>query len=264
MSTNAEVLDWTSLLRDLAAGVSIATLLVVPHNTVSPPPATARPPVRLISTLPDGPFRTAETTSAYRFGTEHGLNSAALQRPNDMAGGGDDHLASLLRAISRLPVETLADLVGVSRVRYHKWLKGEGASQLHAARLAALVDTFGSLRELLGEKRLRAYLRSDTGPMAPIRLIKEGKSELAVSLALRPIQPPATQTSISATARQLSGLPTWLSETTRLGWRRLPADHPTVGTLSEEIAPRLEFEATDVPAEEDTTKPLFARALIFG
>lgn len=47
-----------------------------------------------------------------------------------------------LRKVSHLPVQALADRVGVSRQAYHKWLRGRAITPEHKARLKEMIAVY--------------------------------------------------------------------------------------------------------------------------
>ncbi|MGH7755024.1 MAG: helix-turn-helix domain-containing protein [Vulcanimicrobiaceae bacterium] len=88
-----------------------------------------------------------------------------------------------LRRSTGLGVEVLAKAVGVSKVTYHKWLKGAGISEDSKDRLSALLQTFAVLASIRTD--LRRFLDRQTPAGTPLELLAQQKDALVIGLALR-------------------------------------------------------------------------------
>ena len=103
-------------------GASIATLLLVPP-TLPIIPATNFPAqqeqIKIITTNTDGivDFHTLHFSTSQGINTGIYLVSSKLDKNEDLQ---KNNLPQMVREISGLPVDMLADLVGVSRIAYHK------------------------------------------------------------------------------------------------------------------------------------------------
>lgn len=218
MNTNTSVRQWVDSLRGLALGVSMASLFLAPA-TGYPNTSTGSQRVQrkgnIITTIPDGTFDLR--TMCFR--TPSGLQAPALSSSFLSAKKqiARESIPHVLRDITGLPIETLASLAHVSRNAYYKWLDGKGVSDEHGDRLNELLDTFRTLCDLRGSD-LKEFLET-TGPVGrPIDLLIGGESSAVIGSALRPLPLPEISSSVSNTARQISGLPGWLRPTVRLNW----------------------------------------------
>ncbi len=211
------VKNWVEPLRNLAVGVSMASLFLVPSTSYSTAQVEQKPvqsKIDLVTIIPDGnfDFRTAYIRSSQ--GLSFILPMSTLQVSGDID---NDNIPYMLRDVTGLPVETLASLANVSRNAYYKWLDGRGVSSEHVARLRELLDTFHTLYNLRGTD-LRKFLET-TGPAGkPIDLLASGDSSAVIGLAMRSTSTPIVSSSVSNVARQISGLSDWLRPVTRLNW----------------------------------------------
>ena len=74
----------------------------------------------------------------------------------------------------------LADLLGVSRSRVTRWLKGAGLDPLNAERVDLLELVWGSLLRVYEPEAARAWLTGvnpHLGDRRPVDLIRAGKAE---------------------------------------------------------------------------------------
>jgi transcriptional regulator with XRE-family HTH domain len=74
----------------------------------------------------------------------------------------------------------LADLLGVSRSRVTRWLKGEGIDPLNAERIDLLELVSANLRRIYEPEAVRAWLlgaNPHLGDRRPIDLVRAGKTE---------------------------------------------------------------------------------------
>jgi hypothetical protein len=74
----------------------------------------------------------------------------------------------------------LADLLGVSRSRVTRWLKGEGIDPVNAERIDLLELVSANLRRIYEPEAIRAWLvgvNPQLGDRRPIDLVRAGKTE---------------------------------------------------------------------------------------
>jgi transcriptional regulator with XRE-family HTH domain len=74
----------------------------------------------------------------------------------------------------------LADLLGVSRSRVTRWLKGEGIDPVNAERIDLLELVSANLRRIYEPEAVRAWLvglNPNLGDRRPIDLVRAGKAE---------------------------------------------------------------------------------------
>jgi hypothetical protein len=141
----------------------------------------------------------------------------------DEEGLKENNLPKMLLEISGLPVETLADLVGVSRNAYYKWFRSGGVKPEHVAQLTKLLDTFQTLRNLR-LPNLRSFLESDGPSGKPLALLAAGDIHAVIGLALRSASQQKVSSIISEEARQVSGIPGWVRPAKKLSWKTPPLE----------------------------------------
>jgi transcriptional regulator with XRE-family HTH domain len=74
----------------------------------------------------------------------------------------------------------LADLLGVSRSRVTRWLKGEGIDPVNAEKVDLLELVSANLRRIYEPEAVRAWLvglNPNLGDRRPIDLVRAGKAE---------------------------------------------------------------------------------------
>jgi transcriptional regulator with XRE-family HTH domain len=74
----------------------------------------------------------------------------------------------------------LADLLGVSRSRVTRWLKGEGIDPVNAEKIDLLELVSANLRRIYEPEAVRAWLvglNPNLGERRPIDLVRAGKAE---------------------------------------------------------------------------------------
>jgi hypothetical protein len=253
MSLATQITDWAPWLTRWATGASLSLLLLVPSSAQSValrPPRPIRQQVEAINTLPDGEI----DIHIIRYPTPTGLEPAqsvgaesalpiALAEPNP---------AATLRDISGLSPDILAQLIGVSRITYFKWLKGGGIRAGNAAHLARLLTIFRAMRDARGAG-LPEFLATAGVAGRPLDLLLQGNNDLALGLALRiPSRPQST--AISGQARQASGVPGWLRPVSRLGWQRpgLQGDDLSMALARYSPRPLTDTAAVSANDEEPT------------
>lgn len=266
MNAVIQIGELGSSLRNLATGCSLAVFILIPSGgNVENLRGTANSePLELVTTLPDG----AIDPRIVFYRTHHGLESSIPEiphlpiiegegiAPDEEATDEELDLPVSLKAVSGLPVHTLAGLVGVSRVSYHKWLRGRGVSDEHRARLSALHDDFITLRTLLGSEMSHAL--ETPGPHGtPLDLLRSGARDEAIGLALRrPSSLPAPER-VSDEARRASGIGGWLRPVPRLAWSDSTLDAAAMSSRLEELSPRALPEAPTPVLDEDADDGAF-------
>lgn len=210
--------EWTATLRHMAAGATIAAVLLVPPTPSSSIRIQGRSSgeyVRLVTSVPDGIL----DPRMIRFQTRAGLSSAfpLVDQPGDEMVEDPAFLPMRLREVSGLSVTTLAQLAGVSKVTYHNWLKGEGISEANASRLAGLLEALRELRELQGES-LGEFLETRSILGRPLELLQRGDVDAVLGLALRLDEGVLPQSAVSDNIWEASGLQGWIQPVASLNW----------------------------------------------
>ncbi len=215
MNVASPVRQWATELSKLAAGTTIAAFILIPTSS----PAVFRTQSRsgehrleMVTSVPDGFF----DPRMARFQTRTGLETACMP-VNQPEEEEQTLLPVRLREVSRLPVATLAQLVGVSRVTYHNWLKGEGISEGNAFRLAGLLDVLRALHDLCGEG-LGEFLEARGSLGRPIELLLRGETDAVLGLALRPANVETFSPIVEAAVWETSGLQGWIQPVASLNW----------------------------------------------
>jgi hypothetical protein len=202
-----------------AIGASIATLILVPPVLPVIPITTfpvRQERIKIITTIPDGFI---DPRTLY-FSTSKGLNTGIHLVPGNLDKNEEfrkNNLPQMVREISGLPVDILADLVGVSRVAYHKWLASGGVKPENIAQLTKLFDTFQTLRNL-HIPDLRVFLESAGPSGRPLDLLASGDIHAVIGLALRSSSQPRISSTLSDEAHQTSGLTGWIRPAKKLNW----------------------------------------------
>ena len=249
--------EWTTTLKHMAAGATIATVLLVPP--VSSPAIRIQSqstgePVRLVTSVPDGLF----DTRMVRFRTRTGLSAAypLIDQSDDEEAEDPVFLPLRLREASGLSVTTLAQLAGVSKVTYHKWLKGEGISETNASRLAGLLGTLRELRDLRGEG-LSEFLETRGSLGRPIELLQRGDVDVVLGLALRTDNAPPPQPVVTDAVWETSGLEGWIKPVASLTWDAPRLTDVELGQALMEANPR-PWGGVDMAMSESDESPFVA------
>jgi hypothetical protein len=158
--------------------------------------------------------------STLQYRTSQGLTTGVslISIEQDEEGLKDNNLPKMLHEISGLPVETLAELIGVSRNAYYKWLRSGGVKPEHVAQLTKLLDTFQTLRNLR-LPHLQSFLESDGPSGKPLALLASGEIHAVIGLALRSASQQKVSSKITEEARQVSGTPGWVRPAKKLHWK---------------------------------------------
>lgn len=217
MSThnNASEHGWADSLRTLALGASIASLFLAPPS-VPINGRTTQKNIEIVTTMPDGNLDQRMVFVR----THHGLDTPIQIKStkiNDESKIETDQIPWALHDMSGLTVKALASLAQVSRNAYYKWLGGGGVSDEHKVRLTDLYDTFCTLHDLRGPG-LRDFLENSGPAGRPVDLLATGDTDLVIGLALRPASDTTSSSSLSESARRISGLPGWTTPATQLNW----------------------------------------------
>jgi hypothetical protein len=235
-----------AILRSLAAG-SLAVLLLVPDETTIP--TVVAKCGDCLTPDQDGATdtRTVFALDAIGLSSLASSGTAIARTFRDSSVSLDvSDLPALLRSSNGLPIETLATLVGVTKVTYHKWLNGSGIAEDSQQRLRELAVLLPTLRTFRPD--LRAFLATSTRLGTPLDLLAERRDSLVVGLASR-----------------RAGLAPHMERTPRVGLRKV---RPLGGSRAldrdklEDFAPRLIAETPFDPYEEG--EPITAGSATFG
>jgi hypothetical protein len=216
---SSQVQEWAQSLSRMAVGSSIAALMLVPTGFPIIPstrPSVRQDPIKIVTTIPDG----VVDPRTLQFSTSQGLNTGIYLMLSKLDKNEElqkSNLPQMVREISGLPVDILADLVGVSRMAYHKWLSSGGVKPENIAQLTRLFDTFQTLRNL-HIPDLRGFLES-VGPSGkPLDLLASGDVHAVIGLALRSPSRLRVSSNLSNEARQVSRLTGWVRPAKKLNW----------------------------------------------
>jgi hypothetical protein len=249
--------SWDETLRDLAAGASIAATMLIPFGLR----ATASTQRHLVydkeilpvTTIPDGMLDLQVAFWRTPYGVERLVGAAdtmvpVMSAPPVTARVHETRYLPLeLRVVSGLPVDILARLVGVSRMRYHEWLRGAGISDTKAARLVDLLATFRTLQTLRGPD-LRTFLETHGPAGQPLTLLERGDSAAVIGLALRAPMLANTAPVVSDAAHRTSDVPGWVRPARRLAWEPPSQSDETRADARARVSPRAVPEAPDETA----------------
>lgn len=235
MSTySTPIQEWTQPLRSMTAiGTSIASLVLVPPSLVLVPLDLPVAPVpvaqavqeriEVVTTIPDGGIDLSTLQYCTNRGLITGVSLSYIEQGEERFK--NNNLPKMLREISGLPVETLADLIGVSRNAYNKWLRSGGVKPEHIAQLTKFFETFQTLRHLRIPD-LRSFLENAGPSGKPLDLLASGDIHAVIGLALRSVSQHKVSSSVSEEARQVSGITGWVRPAKKLNWKtpRLEGD----------------------------------------
>lgn len=107
--------------------------------------------------------------------------------PTDLESGSHENgnIAGQLRDLSKISVTLLAIAADVSRQAFYGWLDNQRIAPDRVLRLTQLHRTFESLVAMVGSgNALKAWLQHDSGVGAPLQLLRNGRDEVAIGLAL--------------------------------------------------------------------------------
>lgn|GEM_PF-1166453 len=272
---NESQLRWGETLHTLAPGVSIATLVLVPEGrrvAASGGAFVHQLGAQPITCAADGPMdpRVAFRRTAYGVGRLDGERETtmpalmpAISIPDTGEMARDARTLPLdVRTESELPVETLARLVGVSRMRYHEWLRGAGISEENARRLGELLDVFRTVRALRGDG-FRTFLETAAAGGQPLALLEGGDDAAVIGLAMRTPVATAAAPLVSEAARHSSGVPGWLRPARRLAWESPGRTEEEQADMRARLSPRATSEEKDRrdAQGQDSAQVLLASAL---
>ena len=258
--------DWGAALRNMAAGASITAFILLP----TAPRTTAlaqkqgvfcKDPL-VITTIPDGLPDLGAALLRTPYGLERldATDRAAMSMiaTSSLPDATNRSLLAVeLRAVSgNLPIDMLARLVHVSRMRYHEWLNGQGISDDNAARLSDLIAAFQALGSVRG-LNLRTFLETPGPAGTPLSLLEQGEMATVVGLALRPVAAHPEPVTVTETARQVSGTSGWLQPARRLTWDRPHRTGEESSEARERLSPRAMAEAEDANEGEGANTPPF-------
>lgn len=268
MNPITDILPWSDVLRGLrnaTLAASLATFIVVPSATT-------------VSVLVDQAATASqvEPVSAPSTGDAgldlmyfSGPQSLVRPRQRDEAVNRSEeldvssYLANELRDISGLSQDQLAQLAGVSRMTFHKWLKGEGISSDHVVRVSELIETFRTLRSILGGG-VRDFIMRDTSIGKLVDLLLRGEPTAVIGLAL--LAPPNAPgpSLLSEEAHRISGVPGWLSAVSSLGWSSQQFSDAELLEAMDQMSPATRFSsAVELPIETDSDDEYIAYGYFF-
>lgn len=168
------------------------------------------------------------------------------------AGNGPEpNLARKLKEVSGLGVASLARIVGVSRTRFHLWLKEGGIGPEKIPHVMSLIGMFRDLRPIVGSD-MRGFVRSQSPAGSIEQLLNRGETKAVMGLALHPAVHQQRVRQGEDAARQISEVPGWIQASRRLAWEPAPVDTVTrQQTLDEFGASSVEMDVYLPGAESD-------------
>jgi len=173
------------LLRSLATG-SLAAVLLIPRGAVAAP-TLKQCIVDYIVPGNDGAVDSRIIFARDAFGVRAVTGDAGTVFPQTVieASGEIDvsQLPMVLKRSTGLPIDMLATIVGVTKVTYHKWLRGGGIADDSHQRLKELADILPTLQYI--RPNLREFLKTSQGIVSPMQLLIDRKDVAVVGLALR-------------------------------------------------------------------------------
>jgi transcriptional regulator with XRE-family HTH domain len=250
------VREWVDPLRNLALGISMASLFLVPTGSYPIPLVEQKPAqseIDFIVTLPDGFVDLRTIYYRTPFGLETPVLRETVQHINEIQR---DSIPHILRDMSGLSLETLASLAHVSRNAYYKWLNGKGVSDEHAGRLTELLDTFRTISDLRGSN-LKEFLETSSPAGRPIDLLTAGKNDVVIGLALRPLSDHIDTVSVSNAARDLSGLPGWARSAVKLNWGAPRLSAAELDSALDRLSPRAQSSQVESFGDTDEDDEAF-------
>lgn len=214
----------------LAPGVSLAAFMVLPSAPVMTIPEGTSPSAASAIVAPS-PYvagsRTGFGVSRLVLPVERqGQAGIAVENKGGASAGPDPNLAVELKRVSGLGVASLARIVGVSRTRYHLWLKEGGIGPEKIPHVMSLIATFRDLRLIVGPD-IRGFVRSKSPAGSIEQLLNRGETKAVVGLALHPAVSRRGVREGDAAARQISGVPGWIRPARRLAWTPARVDDLT-------------------------------------
>ncbi len=220
MSASFQIQEWTTPLRDLAMGASIAVCILIPTGiTLSQPVVAQAQPeaAELVTVAPDGVL---DARFAF-YRTKHGLETPTYTQIDIQVveKEADEDILDDLRKLSGIPLETLTHIAGVSRNAYYKWARGGSIRPDNFERLAELRDAFRILRDVKGSE-VRDFLESPGPAGRPIDLLASGYTNEVVGMAFRSRALPIAPFPLSPEARHRMGLPGRFNAAPRLAWNK--------------------------------------------
>ena len=180
------------------------------------------------------------------------------------AGNGPEpNLARKLKEVSGLGVASLARIVGVSRTRFHLWLKEGGIGPEKIPHVMSLIGMFRDLRPIVGSD-MRGFVRSQSSSGSIEQLLRRGETKAVMGLALHPAVKQQRVWQGEDAARQISEVPGWIRSSRRLAWEPAPVDTVTrqqtldeFGASSPEMDVYLPGEESDDDAFPDAVHVVY-------
>lgn len=244
------VREWVDPLRNLALGISMASLFLVP-TAGYPVPLVEQQPVQseidFVATLPDGFIDLRTIYYRTPFGLETPVLPEIVKHADDKIER--DSIPHTLRDMSGLSIETLASIAHVSRNAYYKWLDGKGVSDEHSSRLTELLDTFRTISDIRGSN-LKEFLETSDPAGRPIDLLIADKNDVVIGLALRPLSDHIDTDNVSNVARDISGLPGWIRPTVKFNWGAPRLSDAELDLALDRLSPRA--QSNQIVSSENT------------
>lgn len=172
------------LLRSLPAG-SLAAVILIPQGPAATP-ALARC-VHCILPENDGAMDGRVIFARDAIGVRGVIQDSGTTVPQTIvepSGVVDvSQLPSMLKRSTGLPIDMLAAIVGVTKVTYHKWLRGGGIAEESHERLQELAELLPTLLSFRAD--LRDFLKTPLAIGSPVELLAQRQDATVVGLALR-------------------------------------------------------------------------------
>lgn len=247
-------------LGGLASGVSMATfMLLSPTSSIAPRGGSLLPtPSPILAGSPFvGSSHTGFDTSRLVLPFEHQSQPGITAESKPGIGNELElNLARELREVSGLGVASLARIVGISRTRYHLWLKDGGIGPGKIPHVMSLIALLRDLRPILGSD-VQGFVRSQS-PAGPIeQLLHQGETKAVLGLALHPAVNQQGVWERSVAARQISGVPGWIRQARRLAWEPAAVDDVTRQQMLDEFgASSAEVDGYVAGADEVDDHPI--------
>lgn len=242
--------DVTTTLKGMASGASLAACVLLPTGSVAAEHGARSASVaRTVTPTVDvsGEFSYVATPHGLESDvvsqTHHSSPTAQLSRDTD-----PPNLAQQLKDASGLGTVPLHRIVGVSRQRFHEWLRGGGVGADKVARIQRLIAVFYELRSILGPD-LRGFVKSETPAGRIEDLLIRGMYDRALGLALLPPQAPVKTRPVSYLSDGHASQPSWLTPIAQLDWGGTSSTHDqsfidALEDLAPSAAPEVQTQIT--------------------
>ncbi len=199
-------IDWATSLRGMTVGVTLSIAAIIAPPVVAqaaPQPSSPARQTRSLTVRPDYLGTNKAEASLHTWSAYAEVLPVEGARETLVMPSLAQELCDVAPDLSK---EMLAHLMDVSRPAFHKWLRGGGMSVEKTWHAEALLSTIRTLRPLRGTG-LRAFLETPGYAGRPADLLAHGDTRAVIGLALRRSPVDAPPSTISAMARERSGLP---------------------------------------------------------